>query len=240
MPLKLISLNIEGRKHFERVLPFLLKESADVIGLQEVCPLDIKRITSSLGMTGSFYPMGKHPSLDSKPTENEVRGVLLLGRVPHTPLLGYYYVGKGSTPLIVPPENRHDGVVVYTQYQKDKETYVIGTTHFTWTANGLPTPYQWQSQKALLTFIRKQKEFILCGDFNAPRGGPVFAKFAEVLIDHLPADISSTLDPNYHRAYRPLVVDTIFSTPQYRTTDFRVIEGISDHKALVTTLHRTD
>jgi hypothetical protein len=69
----------------------------------------------------------------------------------------------------------------------------------------------------------------------------MFAKFEDELglIDHLPANVTSTLDPQFHRAKGlEYVVDTIFSTPEYEVTEVRVLNGISDHKGIVARVER--
>jgi hypothetical protein len=43
----------------------------------------------------------------------------------------------------------------------------------------------------------------------------------------------------FHRAAPlELVVDTVFSTPEYRVVDIRVLEGISDHKGILALVER--
>ncbi|HEY5810705.1 MAG TPA: endonuclease/exonuclease/phosphatase family protein, partial [Povalibacter sp.] len=84
-------------------------------------------------------------------------------------------------------------------------------------------------------------DYVLCGDFNAPRGRPLFSLFTDELglTDHLPPTVTTTIDPQLHRAGAlQLVVDTIFSTPHYQVEDVQVLEGISDHKGILATLRR--
>lgn len=84
-------------------------------------------------------------------------------------------------------------------------------------------------------------DYVLCGDFNSPRGRETFAKFSDELglIHHLPLSIATTIDPRFHDAGAlELVVDTIFSTPEYQVLDVEVLEGISDHKAIFATVER--
>jgi len=56
--LKLVSINIEGHRHFnERLLPFLEKEQPDFMSLQEVFEADVPALKARLGMDGQFWPM---------------------------------------------------------------------------------------------------------------------------------------------------------------------------------------
>ena len=57
MTFKLISLNIEGIKHFDTVIPFLKKEKPDVICLQEVPKKDVEMLKQELSIKGEFFPM---------------------------------------------------------------------------------------------------------------------------------------------------------------------------------------
>ena len=57
MPIKLITLNIEGDKHFNSVLPFLQEQNADVVCLQEVFELDLDLFIDALGGHITFTPL---------------------------------------------------------------------------------------------------------------------------------------------------------------------------------------
>ena len=75
---------------------------------------------------------------------------------------------------------------------------------------------------------------MFCGDFNAPRGGEVFDQLASHYSDCVPPEITTTIDQELHRAKGlQYVVDSIFSTDQYRLEDVRVQSGVSDHCALI-------
>lgn len=90
--------------------------------------------------------------------------------------------------------------------------------------------------------LAERSDYVLCGDFNAPRGGPIFSRFCDELglIDHLPADVTTTIDARFHYAGAlELAVDTIFAAPHYAVTDVQVIEGISDHKGIVAHIARS-
>lgn len=69
----------------------------------------------------------------------------------------------------------------------------------------------------------------------------MFEKFSDELnlIDHLPRNVTTTLDDRFHYAGSlDLVVDTIFSTKEYRAADVQVLEGYSDHKGILAFIER--
>lgn len=119
--------------------------------------------------------------------------------------------------------------------------YRIATTHFTWSEEGRISDEQVADFHRLQRALADYPDYVLCGDFNAPRGRDMFAHFTDQLglIDHLPPHITSTIDGNLHRAGDlNLAVDTVFATPHYRVSQVQVIEGVSDHKAIVARIDR--
>ncbi len=126
-----------------------------------------------------------------------------------------------------------------TELMHAGRTYRIGVTHFTWSTNGDITDEQRADFARLKRVLSEFPDYLLCGDFNAPRGREMFAIFQDELglEDHLPPHVRSTLDPVLHRVgHLQLAVDTIFATPEYRVTGVEVLEGVSDHKALLATV----
>ena len=93
--------------------------------------------------------------------------------------------------------------------------------------------------KALLAHLNGTGEFVLCGDFNAPRGGEMFAELSSRYTDNVPASYLSSLDPKLHRAGNlERMVDGIFTTPTYLVSDVEMYSGISDHCAFTATLQK--
>jgi exonuclease III len=54
--IKLITLNIEGDRHLDRVIPFLQKENAHVVCLQEVLQSNVELLKKELQMFGEYEP----------------------------------------------------------------------------------------------------------------------------------------------------------------------------------------
>ena len=75
---------------------------------------------------------------------------------------------------------------------------------------------------------------MLCGDFNAPRGGEIFGLLAQKYKDNVPQKYTTSIDGILHRAGPlPFMVDGLFSTPGYTVSHVEMVCGISDHCALI-------
>jgi endonuclease/exonuclease/phosphatase family metal-dependent hydrolase len=136
--------------------------------------------------------------------------------------------------------NNLNRIVLAADIQKDGRVFRIATTHLTWTPNGGPNGEQRRDAAALLHVLEGLSEFVLCGDFNAPRGGDIFSMLASRYKDNIPLQYTSSLDPNLHRAGQlGLMVDGIFSTSAYTVSAVKMVSGISDHCALVATVSKT-
>lgn len=231
--LKLVCINIEGNKHLQRLHPFLQKENADVVCLQEVLESDINTLKSDLYTYHFFVPMVTMKS-------GEHKGLIILSKSQPSNTFHKYYAGKISIPnaLGIPNNNRRAiaGVVMQTP----KGTMTIATTHFTWSSKGKTTQKQQKDLDSLFFVLDSMKSFVLCGDFNAPRGKAIYKRITQKYSDHIPKEITSTVDPVLHKAGPlPYVVDYIFSTKDFTAKQVKVVEGISDHKALVAFIEKT-
>lgn len=148
----------------------------------------------------------------------------------------YYYYGLSNDRI---PEFSHptslNNVVQVIKLLAYNKLYFVANTHFTWSANGRPTQLQRCTFTRLSRFLAKYPELILCGDFNAPRGGEIFSLFTQRFTDNIPPEIATTIDSSNHYSGKKLelVVDNIFTTPGYQVSKIRVITGISDHCAVL-------
>jgi exonuclease III len=238
--MKLITINIEKSKHLERIIPFLQREKPDVLCVQEIIQADVPFIQEALDIDGQMLPTTYHLQKgETEANPSQVEGVALFTNLRRTPIRGYYYSGDGTINTHLQGSNSK--VVIHTQISDEFGTYNVATTKFKWTPDGKPSITQERHFKKLTQYLTGltrylpgHEDIILCGDFNVPRGGPMFKKFAELYKDNLPSDITSTLDPQLHSAAPlELVVDTIFTTPGYIVSNVRVVEGLSDHKAVI-------
>ncbi|MDH5533031.1 MAG: endonuclease/exonuclease/phosphatase family protein [Candidatus Pacebacteria bacterium] len=242
MPVKLVSINIEGTKHLEeKVLPFLKKQNADVITLQEVFEDDVERIKQVSGMEGFFSPMA-HIAQENTPIpeNNDVWGVLVLSKLPiiSSGSYTYYkYQGKDELPVFFSTKNvkKMNRVLSWITILSDKEELTFATTHFTWSAKGETTPLQEEAYQNLESILDRLPISVLTGDFNAPRGKKIFSKLSERFKDNIPQDIVTTIDNNIHKAPDEinLVVDGLFTAKGIKVLNAQVVPGVSDHMAIV-------
>jgi endonuclease/exonuclease/phosphatase family metal-dependent hydrolase len=91
--------------------------------------------------------------------------------------------------------------------------------------------------------LQSEKDFALCGDFNAPRGGEIFTTLASHYTDNIPSKYETSIHVALHRAgsvdgarLAHLMVDGLFTTSGYAASDVRLEFGVSDHAAIVATI----
>ncbi len=231
--LKIVSLNIELDRHLDRILPFLKKEQPDVILMQEVLAKDISIFEETLGMKSIFTGL---KLLLHEGTVHEEK-LVTFSALPIVKSYSAYYRGDGQhLPLIQEGEAANmDRAILVVEVIKNNKQYCLVNTHFTWTPDGQPSEQQHQDLEALFQLLAPLPPFILCGDFNAPRGGPIFDAIGSRYKDNIPSDVTTTIDKNLHSAGDlQLVVDGVFSTPQYHIESVKLFDNLSDHWAIVT------
>lgn len=230
--LKVISVNIERDLHFDRLIPFLKKNQPDIVLMQEVCEKDIPFLEKSLGMKGTFAVLNS-----LKDIENSTMGLLNLTALPAKTYSTYYRGNEKEPPVIEKGKNegaKTARAILVTEFMKGNHPYCVINTHFTWTPDGHPSEKQVVDLDIMLEYLSKIPEFILGGDFNAPRGRPIFDKIAEKYRDNIPKTVTTTIDKDLHKAGDlQLVVDSIFTTPAYQVDAVEVISGVSDHCAIL-------
>lgn len=238
--IKLVSLNIEADKHLERVKAFLKNEDADIVCLQEVLSNDVEDLKNLLNMDGRYGPTVFIRNKNEMGfTPGNQWGVMVLCKIKPVNFKTYYYVGN---PYELPEfkDNYHNSdcrVVVVAEFEKKGKKYTIATTHFTWSKEGETTDFQLEHLEKLLTVLKNYKCVVLCGDFNAPRGKKIWSKLASLYRDNIPREITTTIDQNLHRKKGiQLVVDGMFSTPEFEVGNVVVQSGVSDHMALIASL----
>jgi endonuclease/exonuclease/phosphatase family metal-dependent hydrolase len=236
---KFISLNIEHSKHLDTAPAFLQKEQADIVCLQELDEPTIPLFEAAVGGRCFFVPMSKRGDMR--------RGIGIFTR--HTMLSKNAYRYGGSKDADTVP----DGTTFQTRYDTtcyslalcdikiEGVAYRIGTTHFPVTEHGTATDFQRNAMTNLLSILESKGELLLCGDFNAPRGGEIFAMLADKYRDNIPSQYKTSLDLKLHRAVQAnqaheiadKMVDGLFSTPKYAVSEVRLQDGVSDHCAIV-------
>lgn len=243
MALSLVSLNVEEDKRFDTALPFFADIRPDVTCVQELLEHDIPRFEAVCGPLAAFAPLCRVV----RNGEEYVRGTALFSRRNVANAGVHYYVGAKETIRV------DDGIsdvgthaVVYADV--GEESYRILTTHHTWSMDGASTPEQLTDVDSLMAFLEGLDGFVLCGDFNAPRGGETFSRLAAHYTDNIPQEYKTSIDTALHKTRdRPeararvetFMVDGLFTTPAYVARDVRFQFGVSDHAAIVATLEKT-
>ena len=234
--IKLISVNIERSKHLQRVITFLKQETADVICLHELMEGDIPFFEQELDMKALFVPSTRHNN-DGNPGVEGSAIFTALTVVGHGT---EYYWGKAGEIRdfdVTSAGTKHETqsyAILCADVRKAEEEFRIATTHFTWTADGQADDLQRADLKKMLEILEKLREFVLCGDFNAPRGLEIFTAIAGKYKDNIPLYYVTSLDRNLHRAgHLDYVVDGLFTTPEYNASDVRLQDGVSDHCAII-------
>lgn len=232
MAIKLLTLNIETDRHLDRVQAAIAEYQPDVVCLQEALEADCARLALN-GQYAVKFSLGGYLSRPSG--EHASWGVAVLSRVPVVRQVESYYSDRTNVRVLRHPDDTRR-VLLMTELEHQGQRHRIATVHFTWTPDGHINELQKADFARLKQGLASYDDYVLCGDFNAPRGREMFARFVDELglIDHLPAEVTSTIDGRFHRVGDlGLVVDTIFSTPHYRVTQTRVLEGLSDHKGIL-------
>jgi endonuclease/exonuclease/phosphatase family metal-dependent hydrolase len=246
MPLKLISVNIEGHRHLERLLPFFKTEQPDIICLQEVFEVDLLQLEAELGMRSSFAPMANVTSTSVHQSHALGSwGIAQLTALPAKEQQAEYYFGSPATLPVFFQNNDPNSMnraVLWSTVEKDGASFTIGTTHFTWSPQGQHTEEQARDATKLLQILSRRPELILCGDLNSPRAGEphnLFNTLAKQYTDNIPPEVTTSIDGQYHKAGQLIMmVDSLFSSDAYRVSQVRVVDGLSDHKGIVGIIER--
>lgn len=228
--LKIISLNIERDRHFDRFIPFLEEHQPDIVLLQEVFAKDIAFLELKIKMKGSFVALNTFRGI-----ENSKFGLLNLSTL-DSKSYSIYYRGDGlDLPAIGPGEAANMArAILVTEFTKNNQQYCVINTHFTWTPDGCPSDKQYEDIDVMMDNLLEIPEFILMGDFNAPRGTPIFDRIASKYKDNIPPHVTTTIDKDFHKAGDlNLVVDGLFTTSKFCVNSVEVISGLSDHCAVL-------
>jgi len=228
--LRLLQLNVQNNKHWERITPFLNKEPFDIICLQELYEEDAMRLKEELGLSLHFVPRTRFLG--------KVQGVGIFSKLPIVAARAHWYSGIHEIVDFIngTAEEKfmsQQFMLTVADIEHEGEIVTIASTHFPWTPDGLPSDEQRVAARALFEALTKEEaELILCGDFNAPRGGEIWSLFAERYKDNIPEHYTTSIDKDRHRSGGlELMVDGIFTTPKYAVSNVERVCGLSDHCA---------
>ncbi len=243
--IRLCQLNIEESKHLELVVPFVEQGHFDVVCIQELVETDIPQLEAAIGGTCFFVPMCLQAGI--------AQGIGIFSTLAVTKTLAQRYGGWAGEALnewrhTEDRKAQHDLLrfsLAVCDIEKEGELFRIATTHFPVTNHGQATDFQREDVHTLLGLLAAQDELMLVGDFNAPRGGEIFALLAARYKDNVPPQYKTSLDPALHRAGKThaheladKMVDGIFSTPTYQVSEVQMHSGLSDHCALTATVSK--
>lgn len=239
MSFKVVTLNIEGNRHLPELKAFLQREQPDIICLQEVFEVHVEELAEAVGMQPFYTPMSNVTTSSIHADPFGYWGLLQLVS-PDCEIRkqkAEYYVGnRDNIPIFFENENPNsiNRAVLWSTIRKEDEELTVATTHFTWSPKGATTEEQLRDFAALQKVTDSLPAHVLCGDFNAPRGRQIFSTLSQTYTDNIPAEVTTTLDQNLHKAGKlEYVVDGYFTSPGITTRNVRVVDSVSDHCAIV-------
>ncbi len=244
MAITLISINIEMKKHLDTVQAFLEKEQPDVVCMQEVYEEDLRDLAKKLRMDVAFGQMALIGRRNFTEPPFMPWGIGILSGLPMRDIGRLYYFGEEDPEYVFGgSSNDYYRLFLHASIQKGGDDFIIGTTHFTWTPDGQADDLQRKDATQLLAMLKKVPGVVFCGDFNAPRGGEIFGMFAGRYKDNIPLSYTTSIDTSMHRlgdklGGRNLMVDGLFTTSEYRCSNVRLQDGVSDHMAVIAEIAR--
>ncbi len=236
--MKLVSLNIEMNRHNRAVLDFL-KQKPDVICLQELLEEDVSLFKKELGLDVIFQAC-RHERKASGCVGKKIGVAIFAKNI--TARGSIFYIGEEQD-VLRPFDSEHfeksEALVWATVQDAHGIAYTFVTAHLPVTTNGESTPLQLEELGRFFAKLDTLGEFVLCGDMNAPRGWETANRLAKKYKDAIPPEYESSLDPNLFRVKGlTRMVDYVFTTPRYTATNVRLVDGLSDHMAVVATIHK--
>ncbi len=242
--MKIATLNCEGTRHLnELILPWLEREQPDIFCCQEFAEESLEVVARALGAKYHFLPTIKVANPQDY-FDNPVGwyGVALFSKIPASVFHDCYYFKTDTVnePIKKKPNSGWRAFLWMDVPNNhlaptfSPEKLRLATTHFTWAAGGGINDEQRRDIVSLSQVLDEVQPDVLCGDFNAPRGGEIFSQLAERYRDNIPASVTTTLDQNLHRVPGlQLVVDGMFSQKNLPIRDVRVVDNVSDHCAVI-------
>lgn len=233
----IFQINIEGGKHNDLVHRQLDLIQPDLVTAQEVMEEHIPLFERWLGMPAIFLPMLTRLNVSAAGIPAGVMGIAQFSRETPNKVLAIPYARVSNTVEDrIPVYDDTDPNVIHHGVLGGSYSYgTVLTTHFCWTPRGEATEFQQQAARQVLERIEPLPSFIFTGDFNAPRGRATYHIFAQKLRDHVPPEMTTTLDNTIHRSGEntpAYVVDYVWSKG-VNVESVTPIFNVSDHCALV-------
>ncbi|MEX0931240.1 MAG: endonuclease/exonuclease/phosphatase family protein [Candidatus Paceibacterota bacterium] len=242
MNIRLISVNMEEEKHITRLLSFFEAEKPDCICFQEILESRFEAWKHEFRWSGVYAKM--------LPCHGEYIGVGILSRIPVHEMgtLCFHDGDRKHRDQSGHAQEVHDRVLPYVTYttagdsgqegNEAQKLLTVFSTHLPRNENGsVISDFQKTVSASLKKTLASRKNFILCGDINAPRGTEVFDSFSEIYKDCIPEHYKTSIDANLHRAGAlPYMVDGLFNNSFAEVSDVSLCAGVSDHMAVCATI----
>jgi endonuclease/exonuclease/phosphatase family metal-dependent hydrolase len=237
--LKLISLNTEMERHWEKISALMLRESPDIVCLQETTQATVD-LLSQYGLTYTFQPHHDR-SIDDKDLQ---LGLAIGPRFPFTIKQFCYYQAREGEHNSALRGDMINNCCLHASIDTPNGNFDVVTTHFTWSPNGdMATPEQQADMRAVLKTLADYPPHVLCGDFNLARHHhALYAELTKNYTDAIPMEYQSSLDKNLHRCgndpelqhlFTKYMVDYLFTQPPYQASAVRLEFDVSDHAAVI-------
>ena len=182
--MKIISLNIEKGKHFEKHKNFLLKENPDVLCLQELPEKDIKKYQKLLGFEYIFFkPMVIFEKKFLFWKKEYKEGVAIFSHLPDFQFsFKDLFDGQSDERISIKGDvNTYNWRVLILETEINHKKIHIANIHGIDTERGdISTPKQLAFFDKLVEALKSYENLVLVGDSNAPRGYEAFAKMDKV------------------------------------------------------------
>ena len=159
-------------------------------------------------------------------------GIATLTRQKPTDINVSYY---SPSPVKIPIDyytdrEGHPRALIIVKFMHNEKQYTFGNTHFTWAMPDKADLAQAPDFARFQEILLRYPSIVFSGDFNAPRETMVYRTLSNNYISWIPEAVDTTLDPTYFRKPElKLVVDHLFSTPDYHVNNVQVLTGLSDH-----------
>jgi endonuclease/exonuclease/phosphatase family metal-dependent hydrolase len=245
MKLKLLNLNICGGKFYDDIISFVKTGDFDILCLQEIKAGKhgftngdtFKKLREDLGMDGEFALttnlLGDKSSYDGNAIFYK-KGFQVANRQT-IELFPFSEVLPNQTIFNSYPRN-----ALSLDFSIGNKIFSIINTQLAWNIKPIETPTQTEVGRKLFNFVSAFKnDYILTGDFNLEADSNVVRQFGKIAKNlTLENKITNTLNPKTHRAKdlfpKGLAVDFIFTTPNIRVNDFKLVDkpDLSDHFGL--------
>ena len=238
--MRLVSINVERSKHLDKVLPFLKRMDPDVVCVQELHEPDTSLFEDIVGKCVVSAPNCWHVP-DVLDCGAMIMETAIFTKLSIRSVSTHYYAGSRMNALTsAPKEYVKDHCLLGCDVMHGADVFRVMTTHFTWSEKGATSALQCENMLRLLEVLKKSGNFILAGDFNAPRGGEMFSVLASGYKDNIPAHYETSIDLDLHGAgktraheLKDKMVDGLFTTPLYVASNVELVFGVSDHAAIV-------